>query len=628
MLTPGARSCRESISAERSLLRFLACGSVDDGKSTLIGRLLYDAKLIPEDQLTALRRDSQKYATTSDEIDFALLLDGLEAEREQSITIDVAYRYFSTRRRSFIVVDAPGHEQYTRNMATGASHADLAIILIDARKGVVAQTRRHAVICSLLGLRHFVLAVNKMDLVGFDRKVFAGIVAEYRGFAERLACKSIEAIPMSARYGDNVVNRSAHTPWYEGPTLLTCLEGVETAAELNAKPLRFVVQWINRPNPDFRGICGTVASGRVTVGDSVAVADTGVTSRVVRVITADGDLATAAAGNAITLTLADEIDVARGTILSHVDQRPQVADQFAAHVFWMGSEPLLPGRSYLARIGTRWVPATVTLIKHKLDLNTLDQLATRTLVANEIGVCNLALASQVAFDHYDDNRDTGSFIMVDRYTNDTAAAGMIKFALRRATNIHWEPLAADKTVRAQLKSQRPCIVWFTGLPASGKSTIARLVEGKLLEIGHHTYMLDGDNVRHGLNRDLGFTDGDRVENIRRAGEVAKLFVEAGIIVLCAFISPFRAERQMVRGLVEAGEFLEVFVDTSLEECIRRDPKRLYAKARSGMIPNFTGVSSPYELPQAPELVLKTEEATPEHLADRVIEYLRAGRYLK
>jgi bifunctional enzyme CysN/CysC len=617
----------ELVSAERSLLRFLTCGSVDDGKSTLIGRLLHDAKLIPEDQFAALRHDSQKYGTTADDVDFALLLDGLEAEREQSITIDVAYRYFSTPRRSFIVIDAPGHEQYTRNMVTGASHADAAIILVDARKGVVAQTRRHAVICSLLGLRHLVLAVNKMDLVGFNRKTFEDVVAEYRTFAERLAFRTIEAIPVSARFGDNVVHRGTHTRWYDGCTLLSYLEELDSFVDLDAKPLRFVVQWINRPNADFRGICGMVTSGRVTAGDSVAVADTGVTSRVARIIAAHGNLATAGAGNAITLTLADEIDVTRGAILSRPEERPQVADQFAAQVFWMGSEPLLPGRSYLARIGTRWIPATVTLIKHKLDFNTLDQLATRTLIANDVGLCNLAIASPVAFDCYEESRDTGAFILVDRYSNGTVAAGIIQFALRRATNIHWEPLAADKTVRAQLKRQRPCIVWFTGLPASGKSTISRLVEGKLLEIGYHTYMLDGDNVRHGLNRDLGFTDADRVENIRRAGEVAKLFVEAGLIVLCAFISPFRADRQMVRELVGDGEFLEVFVDTPLKECVRRDPKGLYAKARAGAIPNFTGVNSPYETPEAPELLLETRRESAEHLADRVIEYLRAGHYI-
>jgi bifunctional enzyme CysN/CysC len=613
---------------ERPLLRFLVCGSVDDGKSTLIGRLLHDAGLIPDDQLAALRRDSQKYGTTPDEIDFALLLDGLEAEREQSITIDVAYRYFSTPWRSFIVVDAPGHEQYTRNMATGASHADLAVILVDARKAVVAQARRHSAICSFMGLRRIVLAVNKMDLVGFEQATFDRIVTDYRGFAERLGFDSILPIPIAARFGDNLVSSSARMPWYDGPTLLAHLETAEVAPHLDAQPLRFVVQWINRPDADFRGICGTVASGRVAAGDPIVVAETGVASRVARVIAADSDLAEAAAGSAVMLTLTDEIDVARGSILSHPGHRPQVADQFAAHILWMGSEPLLPGRSYLARIGTRWVPATVTLIKHKLDISTLDHLAARTLVANEIGVCNLSIASPIAFDAYQDNRDTGAFILVDRYSNETAAAGMIQFALRRATNIHREPLAADKAGRSELKRQRPCIIWFTGLPASGKSTIARLVERKLVGLGHHTYMLDGDNLRHGLSRDLGFTDADRVENIRRAGEVAKLFVEAGLIVLCAFISPFRAERQMVRSLVDAGEFLEVFVDTPIEECVRRDPKGLYAKARAGAIPNFTGIGSPYETPQAPELVLKTAKASPEDLADRVIAHLLAGAHRK
>jgi bifunctional enzyme CysN/CysC len=610
-----------------SLLRFLTCGSVDDGKSTLIGRLLHDAGLIPDDQLAALRRDSRKYGTTAEEIDFALLLDGLEAEREQSITIDVAYRYFSTPRRSFIVIDAPGHEQYTRNMATGASNADLAVILIDARKGVVTQTKRHSTICALLGMRHVVLAVNKMDLVGFEQAAFEKIVSDYRAFAARLNFTSILPIPISARFGDNVASRSARMRWYAGPTVLAYLDTAEVAPDLDAKPFRFAVQWINRPNADFRGICGRVVSGSIASGDAVVVAETGVASRAVRVIGLDGDLAAAGTGSTVTLTLAEEVDVARGAILSCPDRRPQVADQFAARVFWMSGEPLLPGRSYLARIGTRWVPATVTLIKHRLDVNTLEHLAARTLAANEIGVCNLSTASPVAFDAYQDNRDTGAFILVDRYSNDTVAAGMIEFALRRATNIHREPLAADKTVRARLKRQRPCIIWFTGLPASGKSTIARLVERKLIGLGHHTYMLDGDNVRHALSRDLGFSDADRVENIRRAGEVAKLFVEAGLIVLCAFISPFRAERQMVRNLVETGEFLEAFVDTPVEECMRRDPKGLYAKARAGAIPNFTGINSPYETPRVPELVLKTTEASSEELADRVIAHLLGGAYL-
>jgi bifunctional enzyme CysN/CysC len=628
MLMGGPNSTERQLRDEvgHSLLRFLACGSVDDGKSTLIGRLLHDAGLIPEDQLAALRRDSQRYGTTAGEIDFALLLDGLEAERGQSITIDVAYRYFSTPRRSFIVVDAPGHEQYTRNMATGASNADLAVILVDARKGVVAQTRRHSVICSLLGLRHVVLAVNKMDLVEFGQVTFERIVADYRRFAARLNFTSILPIPISAKHGDNLVNRSAHMPWHAGPTLLAHLETVDVAANLDEKPLRLIVQWINRPNSAFRGICGRVTSGRIAPGDAVVVAETGEASRVARVMTADGDRI-ASTGSAVTLTLANEIDVGRGAILSPPDQRPQVADQFAAYIFWMGKEPLLPGRSYLARIGTRWVPATVTLIKHRVDVNTLEQLAARTLAVNEIGVCNLSTASPVAFDAYEDNRDTGGFILVDRYNNETVGAGMIRFALRRATNIHREPLAADKTARAELKRQRPCIIWFTGLPASGKSTIARDVERKLIGLGHHTYMLDGDNMRHGLSRDLGFTNADRVENIRRAGEVAKLFVEAGLIVLCAFISPFRAERQMVRTRVGPDEFVEIFVDTPLEECMRRDPKGLYAKAGGGAIPNFTGISSPYETPQAPELRLKTTEASSGELADRVITHLMARGYL-
>jgi bifunctional enzyme CysN/CysC len=612
---------------DRDLLRLLTCGSVDDGKSTLIGRLLYDTGRILDDQLRALEQDSKAFGATGEAIDFALLLDGLEAEREQKITIDVGYRYFATEKRSFIIADTPGHEQFTRNMATGASNSDLAIILVDARKGVVPQTRRHATICSLLGIKHAVLAVNKMDLLEFDQGVFEDILAEFTAFASGLAFKSVVAIPMSARFGDNVVAASLATPWYGGPTLLQFLETIEIGADQAARPFRFPVQWVNRPNPDFRGFSGTVASGRVRRGDRIVVAGSGASSAVARIVTFDGDLESAEAGDTVTLTLTEEIDVARGDLISPPDERPQVADQFAAHVLWMDAEPLLPGRSYWMRIGTHWVTATVSMIKHKLDIERLDHLAARVLALNEIGFCNLSTGVPVAFDPYAENRETGAFILVDRYNNRTVGAGMIAFTLRRATNIHRERLAVDKEARARAKHQRPCILWFTGLPASGKSTIARLVEARLHAAGAHTYMLDGDNLRHGLTRDLGFTEVDRVENIRRIGEVAKLFVDAGLIALCAFISPFRADRQTVRELVGDAEFIEIFVDTPLDECMRRDPKGLYAKARSGAIQNFTGVDSPYEPPVQPEVVLMTLQDSAEQLADRVVAHLRAGGYI-
>ena len=614
--------------AGRRLLRVLTCGSVDNGKSTLIGRLLHECGAIFDDQLSALENDSRRYGTTGENIDFALLLDGLEAEREQGITIDVAYRYFATDRCSFIVADTPGHEQYTRNMATGASNSDAAIILVDARKGISAQTRRHAVICSLLGIRHVVLAVNKMDLVGHSQGEFDRIAAEFRSFASQLSFDTVAPIPISARFGDNVVERGRNMAWHGGPALLRYLESIEIEAALETLPFRFPVQWVNRPDPEFRGFAGTVASGRIRRGDPVRVARNGAATRVERIVTADHDVEAAGAGDAVTLTLADDLDIGRGDLLVPPDRRPEVADQFAAHLIWMSAEPLLPGRSYLMRIGTQWVPAMVSSIKHKLDINHLEPLAARTLAVNEIGLCNFAAAVPVAFDSYESNRETGAFILVDRYTNETVGAGMIAFALRRATNIHPEHLAIEKEARARLKHQRPCIVWFTGLSASGKSTIAKLVEAQLHVAGHHTYMLDGDNVRHGLNHDLGFTDADRVENIRRVGEVAKLFVDAGLIVLCAFISPFGAERRMVRDLVGGGEFLEVFVDTPIEECRRRDPKGLYAKADLGALKNFTGVDSPYEPPEHPELVLRTREHDAGELARLVVEHLRAEGLLR
>ena len=608
--------------AEKDLLRFLTCGSVDDGKSTLIGRLLYDTRLILEDQLAALRRDSQRHGTTGDDLDLALLVDGLEAEREQGITIDVAWRFFSTPRRSFIVADTPGHEQYTRNMATGASNCDAAVILIDARKGVLTQTRRHSYICSLLGIRHVIVAVNKIDLVEFSAQVFHHIAGDYFGFAGRLGFESVTPIPLSARHGDNVCVASGRLPWYEGPTLLEYLEGLEAAGTAGAAPLRFPVQWVNRPNADFRGYSGTVASGQVRRGERVVVASSGRESTVARIVTADGDLTTAAAGEAVTLVLADEVDVARGDVLAPADQRPEVVDQFAAHVLWMSEEPMLPGRSYLMRIGTRYVPARITTLKHKVDVNTLEHIAARTLALNEIGVCNLATAAPVAFDPYAENRATGAFILIDRFTNATAGAGMISFGLRRATNVHLQSLTVDKEARARRNGHRPAILWFTGLSGSGKSTIANLVEQELGVHGAHTYLLDGDNVRHGLNRDLGFTDADRVENIRRVGEVARLFLDAGLIVLCSFISPFRAERRMVRELVGEGEFIEVFVDTPLTECMRRDPKGLYARARAGQIKNFTGIDSPYEPPQAPEIHW-AGGGTAQQAAALIIEELQA-----
>jgi bifunctional enzyme CysN/CysC len=607
----------------KSLLRFLTCGSVDDGKSTLIGRLLYDTKLILEDQLLSLEKDSRKHGTTGEDIDLALLVDGLEAEREQGITIDVAYRFFSTPRRSFIVADTPGHEQYTRNMATGASNSDAAVILIDARKGVLTQTRRHSYICSLLGIRHVAVAVNKIDLVEFSGERFHHIMGDYFGFAQSLGFASITPIPLSARYGDNVTSRSENMRWYDGPTLLEYLEGVEVDQALAQKPFRFPVQWVNRPNLDFRGFSGTVASGKIQSGDKIVVAASGKESVVTRIVTADGDLPEAKAGDAVTLTLADEIDVARGDVLAKSDARPEVVDQFAAHVLWMSEEAMLPGRSYLLRIGTKYVPARITNLKHKVDVNTLEHIAGKTLGLNEIGLCNIATATPVAFDPYEENRETGAFILVDRFTNATAGAGMITFGLRRATNIHRQDLLVDKNSRARLNAHKPVILWFTGLSGSGKSTVANIVERELHTRGVHTYMLDGDNVRHGLNRDLGFTDADRVENIRRVGEVARLFVDAGLIVLCSFISPFRAERRMVRELVGADEFVEVYVDTPIEECMKRDPKGLYARAKEGKIKNFTGIDSPYEAPENPEVVINTADGTAEDAARRVLEALNA-----
>jgi bifunctional enzyme CysN/CysC len=609
--------------AQRDLLRFITCGSVDDGKSTLIGRLLHDCGLIFEDTYAALNADSERYGTTGDAPDFALLLDGLEAERQQGITIDVAYRYFATPRRSFIVADTPGHEQYTRNMATGASTASLAIILVDATKGLLPQSRRHSIICSLLGIRQIVLAINKMDLVGFDAARFSAIVTEYCAFTEMLGFQDITAIPISARQGDNIASLSTKTPWYRGPCLIAHLESVDVLADQTSKPFRFLVQWVNRPDATFRGFAGSVASGRITTNDAIMLAATGAQSRVARILGPDGDQATATAGEAVTICLADEVDVARGDLLAPPGERPEIADQLAAHILWMDEEAMLPGRQYLARFGHLWTTASVTAIKHRLDVNTLEKAPAKKLELNEIGLCNLALASRVPADAYADHRATGAFVLVDRFTNRTAGAGMTSFALRRATNISTEEFPVNKRARAALTRQRPLVVWFTGLSGSGKSTIAKLVEQALHAEGRHTYSLDGDNLRHGLNRDLGFTDADRVENIRRVGEVAKLFVDAGLIVLCAFISPFHAERRMVREMLADGEFIEVFVDTPIEECERRDPKGLYAKARKGEIQNFTGISSVYETPESPEICIGIQSGTPEAAAEIVLAHIRS-----
>lgn len=620
---------REYLAAQenKSFLRFLTCGSVDDGKSTLIGRLLFDSKLLFEDQLTALEKDSKQHGTTGGDMDFALLVDGLEAEREQGITIDVAYRFFTTDKRKFIVADTPGHEQYTRNMATGASNSDLAVILIDARKGVLPQTRRHAYIVSLLGIRHVVLAVNKIDLVGFQQSVFNSIVAEFQKFAAPLGFQSLQAIPLSARFGDNVITKSQNTPWYKGPALLAHLETVDVDAALADKPFRLPVQWVNRPNLDFRGFSGTIVAGKVAPGDSIAVAGSGRASKVARIVTQDGDLPSAAAGEAVTLTLTDEVDISRGDVLCAAQARPEVSDQFAAHLIWMAEEQLLPGRQYLLKLATSTVPAQVTTLKHKVDVNTLAQSAAKTLHLNEIGYVNISLAQPLAFDPYSDSRDMGGFILIDRFTNATVGAGMIDFGLRRATNVHWQALDVNKDSRAAQKHQKPAVLWFTGLSGSGKSTIANLVERQLHGEGRHTYILDGDNVRHGLNRDLGFTDADRVENIRRVAETAKLFVDAGLIVLVSFISPFKSERRMARELLGPGEFIEVFVDTPLEICMQRDVKGLYAKAKAGAIKNFTGIDSPYEKPEAPELTLTAATGDPALEAQRVLAFLRAGGYV-
>ncbi|MGH7095369.1 MAG: sulfate adenylyltransferase subunit CysN [Stellaceae bacterium] len=607
--------------AEKTLLRFLTCGSVDDGKSTLIGRLLHDTAAIHGDQLDALKRDSQRFGTTGGELDLSLLLDGLEDERQQKITIDVAYRFFATPRRSFIVADTPGHEQYTRNMATGASTAELAVLLVDARKGVLVQTRRHALIASLLGIRHIVLAVNKLDLIGFDRAAFDRITEEFGHFVAGHGFASPQAIPISARFGDNVTERSPHLKWYAGPTLLDHLETVEIGGGAPG-PFRFPVQWVNRPHAEFRGFAGMIAGGTIAVGDRVQVMGSARESRITDIVTFDGSRERAEAGDAVTLTVADEIDLSRGDLLVDPAARAEFADQFAAQLIWFDDQSLVPGRSYWLKLGTRTVLGSVTTLKHRIDVNTGAHVAARTLEINEIGFCNLSTSAPVAFDPYEANRETGAFILVDRYTNETAGAGMIAFALYRAANIQWQPLSVSAGERARQKGQQAAVLWFTGLSGAGKSTVANRLDRRLLEFGCHTMLLDGDNVRHGLSRDLGFTDTDRVENIRRAAEVARLMGEAGLIVITAFISPFRADRQMAREIASPHAFIEVFVDTPLDECQRRDPKGLYKRAASGAIPNFTGIDSPYEAPEAPELRLETVGSDPDILADRIVGELR------
>jgi bifunctional enzyme CysN/CysC len=606
----------------KSLLRFITCGSVDDGKSTLIGRLLYDSKMIFEDQLAALEADSKRVGTQGQNIDFALLVDGLAAEREQGITIDVAYRFFSTDKRKFIVADTPGHEQYTRNMVTGASTADLAVILIDARKGVLTQTRRHSYLAHLLGIRHIVLAVNKMDLVGYDQAAFDRITLAYRAFASSIGITNFLAIPISGLAGDNITTKSDATPWYEGPSLMTHLENVVIDSEARRhQPFRMPVQWVNRPNLDFRGFSGLIASGAVHPGDPVRVLPSGKTSTIARVVTFDGDLPEAVAGQSVTLTLADEIDCSRGNVISAADAPPQVADQFEATIVWMADEAMLPGRPYWLKLGTQTVTAQIQAPKYQVNVNTMEHLAAKTLELNAIGVANLSTDRPIVFESYEADRELGGFILIDKISNATVAAGMLHFSLRRSQNIHWQATDIGRERHAALKNQKAAVLWFTGLSGAGKSTIANLVEKKLARMNRHTFLLDGDNVRHGLNRDLGFTDADRVENIRRVGEVAKLMTDAGLIVLTAFISPFRAERAMVRAMVADGEFVEVHIDTPLADAEQRDVKGLYKKARAGELKNFTGIDSPYEPPETPEIRIDTTTTTPEQAADRIVDYL-------
>ncbi len=611
----------------KTMLRFITCGSVDDGKSTLIGRLLYDSKMIFEDQLDALQSDSRKVGTQGEEIDFALLVDGLAAEREQGITIDVAYRFFSTEKRKFIVADTPGHEQYTRNMVTGASTADLAVILVDARKGVLVQTRRHSFLAHLVGIKHVVLAVNKMDLVDYDRSAFLDIVQDYREFAEEVGIEAFTAIPISGFKGDNITAPSPNTPWYTGPALMDHLESVELSADEDlAKSFRMPVQWVNRPNLDFRGFSGQITGGTVKPGDPVRIVPSGKSSTVKSIVTFDGELEEAQAGQSVTITLEDEVDVSRGSVIAAADNPPETADQFESTIVWMADEAMLPGRSYWLKCAAQTVSCSLQPPKYQIDVNTLDHLAAKTLDLNAIGVTEMVTDKPLTFLPYRDdqgrlNKALGGFILIDKITNQTVAAGMIHFALRRSQNVHWQAMDITREARADLKNQTPKVLWFTGLSGSGKSTIANLVEKRLHRMNRHSFLLDGDNVRHGLNKDLGFTDADRIENIRRVGEVARLMTDAGIIVVTAFISPFRAERDMVRAMMEEGEFVEVFIDTPLSVAESRDVKGLYKKARSGELKNFTGIDSPYEAPASPEIRIDTTSMTAEEAADRIVEYV-------
>jgi bifunctional enzyme CysN/CysC len=603
-------------------LRFITCGSVDDGKSTLIGRLLYDSKLIYEDQLAVLQADSKRLGTQGQNIDFALLVDGLAAEREQGITIDVAYRFFSTDRRKFIVADTPGHEQYTRNMVTGASTADLAVILIDARNGVLTQTRRHSFLVHLIGIRHVIVAVNKMDLIDYEQRKFEAIMADYRTFADGIGITDFLALPISALAGDNIYTRSSNTPWYGGPSLIEHLETV--AVDIDAaqeQPFRMSVQWVNRPNPEFRGFSGFISTGTIQVGDKVRALPSGLTSQIARILTPGGDAPRAVAGQSVTICLRDHVDCSRGDVLAAVEAPPQIADQFEATIVWMAEQPMLAGRPYWLKLGTQMVSATVQAPKYEVNVNTMEHLAAKTLTMNAIGLANLATDRPIVFENYEVNHDLGGFILIDKVTNATVAAGMLNFALRRSQNIHWQALDVSREARATMKNQRPAVLWFTGLSGAGKSTIANLVEKKLHRMNRHTFLLDGDNVRHGLNRDLGFTDADRVENVRRVGEVARLMTDAGLIVITAFISPFSAERKMVRDMMRPGEFIEIYIDTPLAEAERRDVKGLYKKARAGQLSNFTGIASSYEPPVAPDIHIDTTKMTPERAATLIVEHL-------
>jgi bifunctional enzyme CysN/CysC len=626
---PVERSARApALRADKDLLRFITCGSVDDGKSTLIGRLLYETGALFDDQLAALETDSRKFGTQGAALDFALLLDGLSAEREQGITIDVAYRFFATAHRKFIVADTPGHEQYTRNMVTGASTADLAVLLVDARKGLLTQTRRHSYLARLLGIRRLVLAVNKMDLVDFAEPVLRAIERDYRQFAGQIGVADITVIPLSALRGDNVVRASDSMPWYRGPTLLAHLEAVPAQADASTQPFRMPVQWVNRPHHDFRGFSGLIVGGSVRAGDGVVAQPSGVRTRVARIVTADGDLPQASAGQSVTLVLADEVDVSRGDLLAAERSPAGVSDQFEATIVWMSEQPMLPGRPYLLKCGPRTVTATIAPLKHKINVNTLEKLAAQQLELNEIGLAHLSLDRPLAFDPYQQNRDTGGFILIDRMSHNTVGAGLLNAALRRGEDLHWQALDIRKAGRSAQKHQKACVLWFTGLSGAGKSTIANLVEKRLFGLGRHTYLLDGDNIRHGLCRDLGFSDADRVENIRRVAEVARLMTDAGLIVLVSFISPFRSERRLARSLLDEGEFVEIFVDTPLALAEQRDPKGLYRKARSGAIRNFTGIDSPYEAPEQPELRIDTALTSAEQAAEQIIDYLNGAGVLE